>query len=425
MEREKLYQILFDQQKEFLKQDTLINRDIEEHAIKLLKTKMPLIITGVRRCGKSTLLKLLKNKLKLKNNQVLYINFNDERFTEFSTEDFQKIIEYLQERGYAKQSTLMLDEIQETTNWEKWVDRIKDTQQLIITGSNSKLLSSELSTILTGRALSIHVYPFNFKEYLNAKKIDISNWELDTTIQSTIRKEFKNYLEIGGFPKRILTNENSILTELYQNIVYKDIISRFSNKQVKNIKEALQYILNNTTKQISTRTLSEIAKIKNLATIKKIFDTLENAYLIFTITKFDYSIKKQIQNPKKIYCIDNGITTTTGFRFTENKGQLLENAIFLGLKNTEKEIYYHTEKHECDFIIKEGKKITVAIQVCYELTENNKEREYKGLLEAINKFNLKEGTIITYDQEEKIIHEKKHITIIPAWKWLLKEKNDI
>jgi predicted AAA+ superfamily ATPase len=427
MDREKLYEVIFDQQKEFLSNTEMflsnteiIVREIEDKAIKLLKTKMPLIITGVRRCGKSTLLKLIKDKLKLKNNEVLYINFNDERLIAFSTEDFQKIIDYMQEKKYAKNSILLLDEIQETTNWEKWVDRIRDKQQLIITGSNSKLLSSELSTILTGRALSITLYPFNFKEYLNAKKINLTSWELDKEIQSTIRHELKTYLELGGFPKRVLTNENTILNELYQNIVYKDILSRFGNKQTKNIKEALHYILSNNSKQVSTRTLSEISKIKNLATIKKILDTLEEAFLVFTLTKYDYSIKKQIQNPKKVYCVDNGLIAINGFRFSENRGQLLENSVFLELKRQDNELYYYAEKNECDFVIKKGTQIIDAIQVCYDLNERNKDREIKGLMAAMNKFGLKEGTIITFDQEESYIKDKKKIKIIPAWKWLLK-----
>jgi len=419
MEREKLYQILFDQQKEFQEQSEIIARDAEVQAIRLLKTKMPLMITGVRRCGKSTLLKLIKNHLKLRNTEVLYINFNDERLVNFSTVDFQKILDYMQENKYPKNSLVLLDEIQETTNWEKWVDRIKDKHQLIITGSNSKLLNSELSTILTGRTLSIRLYPFSFKEYLVAKNIMIDSWKLDTEIQTTIRNELKEYLEIGGFPKRVLTNENSVLVELYENILYKDILSRFGNKQTKNIKEIMQYILSNTSKQVSTRTLSEISKIKNLATIKKILDTLEEAFLIFTLTKYDYSIKKQIQNPKKVYCIDNGIITTNGFRFSENRGQLLENAIFLELKRKGKEIYYHNEKSECDFVIREGIKITQAIQVCYNLNDENKDREIKGLIAAMEKFKLKEGLIITFDQEDSFIKDKNKIRVIPAWKWML------
>jgi hypothetical protein len=421
MEREQLYKILFDEQKELLDTTEIIGRELEAKAIRLLKTKMPLMITGVRRCGKSTLLHLIKNTLKLKNTQVLYVNFNDERLNNFSTEDFQKILDYMQENNYPKNSFILLDEIQETTNWEKWVDRIKDTHQLIITGSNSKLLSSELATVLTGRTLSVRLYPFSFKEYLKAKKININSWKLDTEIENKIRSELKIYLELGGFPKRVLTNENSILVELYENIVYKDVLSKFGNKQTKNIKQILQYILSNNSKQISTRTLSEISNIKNLATIKKILDTLEEAFLIFTLTKYDYSIKKQIQNPKKVYCIDNGIITTNGFRFSENRGQLLENAVFLELKRREKEIYYHSEKNECDFVTKTGIKITEAIQVCYDLNNENKNREINGLMEAINKFNLKEGLIITFDQEESITKDKKKIKIIPAWKWLLQE----
>ena len=143
--------------------------------------------------------------------------------------------------------------------------------------------------------------------------------------------------------------------------------------------------------------------------------------MIYTITKYDYSIKKQIINPKKVYCVDNGITTTNGFRFSENKGQLLKNAVFLELKRRDKDIYYFSDKQECDFVLNDKTKITDAIQVCYDLNENNKYRELNGLLEAMNKFNLKTGLIITFDQENVISVDKQKIHVIPVWKWLLEE----
>lgn len=411
MERELLYQVLYSQQKEFSYKENLINRSVEKQISILLKTKLPIIITGVRRCGKSSLLKLLNY------DDWLYVNFNDERLLHFSNEDFQKIIDYLQEQKHKKKCALFLDEIQETNAWEKWIDRIKEDYDIFITGSNSKLLSGEFASRLTGRALAVKMYPFSFEEYLTAKKIDITSWPLDIKIQSKIRTALKHYLTYGGFPKFVLTEQNVVISELYENIMYKDIISRFNKNQTKNIKELLQYLISNISKPLSIRTLSEISGIKNLGTIKQIIDLLEDAFLMFTINKFDYSIKKQLQNPKKIYCIDNGILTTKGFNFSENNGRLLENLVFLKLKQEDKEIYYYKDNYECDFLIKEKSKITKALQVCYDLNEGNKERETKGLIDAMNKFKLKEGIIITFDQEQII--KEHNIKVIPVWKWLL------
>jgi predicted AAA+ superfamily ATPase len=421
MERAELYGIINDQQKEFLEDSGLIHRPVEETIINALKAKMPIILTGIRRCGKSSLLKLIKNRLSIDEKSWLYIDFNDERLIRFATEDFQKIIDYMQEQDFKKKSYLFVDEIQETKGWEKWIDRIKEKYIIILTGSNSKLLSSELSTILTGRSINIKVYPFSFSEYLNAKKINIESIKIDIETQNKTRRAFSEYLEYGGFPKRVITGQNIILTELYENIIYKDILTRFSGKQSKSIKELTQYLLSNISKQTSTRTLSAISQIKNLGTIKRIMDTLEASFLIVQLSKFDYSIKKQIQNPKKVYCIDNGIATTNGFRFSENKGQLLENAIFIELKRQGLEIYYYLDKQECDFIIKKGLQIVDAIQVCYRLKTDNKDREIKGLLDAVKKYKLKEGKILTFDQEETITKEKIKIHIMPAWKWLVEQ----
>jgi uncharacterized protein len=171
---------------------------------------------------------------------------------------------------------------------------------------------------------------------------------------------------------------------------------------------------------MSLRSLSKMVEIKNLATLKQIMNSFEQAFLYFSTNKFDYSIKKQILNPKKTYCIDNGFATTMGFRFSKDKGNFLENLAAIELKRRNKEIYYFREKNECDFVIKEKLKIKGAIQVCYDLNDNNKKREIKGLLNALNKFKLKKGLILTYDQEDIINKDNKTIIVEPVWKWLLK-----
>ena len=419
MERKDLYFVLFEQQKDFEQLKNLIDREETEKIIKLLSLKMPIVITGVRRCGKSSLLRLIKDKLDLKEKEYLYLNFNDERLINFDVEDFQKIMDFLEEHDSSKNCVLFIDEIQEAKAWEKWVDRIREKHKIFISGSNSKLLSKEISTILTGRSINISLFPFSFEEVLKFKNIDLKDWKLNLKIQSKIRKEFDKFIESGGFPQRIISGQDLIVSELYENILYRDIIGRFNKNLTKSIKEISLSLVSNVCSDVSLRNLSIMSGIKNISTVKKILDAFESAFLFFSTSKFDYSIKKQTQNPKKIYCIDNGFSTSLGFRFSQNKGNLLENFVAIELRRGGKEIYYHKEKSECDFVIKEKLKIGEAIQVCYDLNESNKKREFGGLLEAMKKFKLKKGLILTHEQDDELKINGKEIIIKPVWKWLL------
>ncbi len=420
MERDKIYYVLFEQQKELEEKKELIERDVTKRILSFVHLKLPIVITGVRRSGKSTLLKIIKDKLGLKQKDYLYINFNDERLTNFSVEDFQKILDFANEQDYKEDYCLLIDEIQETIGWEKWVDRIREKHQMFITGSNARLLSKEISTTLTGRSISIEIYPFSFKEYLKARKVDIANWSLNLKVQSKIRKEFLEYLFLGGMPKVVMDKDKRLLQENYENIIYRDIIKRFNQNLEKPIKEISNYLLSNTSCELSIRSLSKTMQIKNLSTMKTILDSFEKAFLFFFINKFDYSIKKQIQNPRKVYCVDNGFVNEGGFKFSDNQGKMLENLIFLELKRCVNEVYYFSENKECDFLIMKKGKINGAIQACYIMNDANKDREINGLLGAMSKFNLKDGLIITNNQEEEFTRNGKKIIVIPAWKWILK-----
>ena len=390
MKYEELAYALVEQQNKFEEeQEKPVNREMIEKAIRLLRFNMPVFITGVRRCGKSFLLHLIKEKLNLKNRQYFYIDFNDERLTDFKVEDFQKVIDFLNTEGYEKKCYLFIDEIQEVSKWEKWIERIREQHPILITGSNSKLLSKEISSLLTGRSLNAWLTPFSFKEFLTAKGISYATWKSSLEARAKIKKAFSDFLTTGGFPKRVVSGEKVIVSELFENILYRDVIGKFGKNLEKPIKEASLYLLSNSGKNSSIRSISEAIGVKNQLTVKNILNAFENAFLFFFIGKFDYSIKKQIQNPKKAYCIDNGFLSAVGFRFSEDKGRLLENFVAIELKRRGQEIFYSKDRGECDFIIKEGIRVTGAMQVCYELSKDNKERELNGLLEAMNKFKLK------------------------------------
>lgn len=424
MDRDSLYALLAGQQNGFFSPQNLIEREIVSKVMDLLKLKLPIVVTGVRRCGKSSLMMLVRDRLKLSKTECLFVDFSDERFINFEPTDFQKIEDYLVENRYSENSFLFIDEVQEVKYWEKWVNRLKEKHPIIITGSNSKLLSKEIASTLTGRSINIHLEPFSFREFLTAKKFNAENYLFDSKKQSLIRKLFVNYYKIGGFPKMVLSEDETILRELYDNILYRDIIARLGSNFEKPVKELSVHFLSNPSEKISTRKASELMEITSLLSVKKILNNFENSFLFLFLSKFDFSIKKQIQNPKKIYCIDNGFLTALGFRFSNNEGKMLENLVAVELKRRSKNTYYFSDAKECDFVIKEGNKIVEAIQVTWKLSPENKEREITGLTNALEKFNLKKGIILTYDQKEEWVERGKTIIVKPVWQWLLEmEKN--
>lgn len=421
MERNYLYSVLSSQQDEFFSHQNLISREAVSKVVSLLKLKLPIIIAGIRRCGKSSLLMLIRDELKLARKGCLFVDFSDERLINFEHGDFQKIEDYLIESKYSDNCFLFIDEVQEIKHWEKWVNRLKEKHPIIVTGSSSRLSSKEIASTLTGRSINLHLEPFSFREFLVAKEVNSEGYLLDLKKQAAIRRAFIEYCEIGGFPKMVLSEDKIILKELYDNILYRDVIARLGTNLEKPVKELSAYFLSNPSEKISSRKAGELMGLTNLLSVKKVINAFENSFLFLFIPKFAFSIKKQIQNPRKAYCIDNGFLTALGFSFSDNNGKKLENIVATELKRRSKEVYYFSDVKECDFVIKEGNKLIEAIQVTWKLTPENKKRETAGILKAMEKFKLKQGLILTYDQEEVIKAQNKKIIVKPAWKWLLQK----
>ena len=291
--------------------------------------------------------------------------------------------------------------------------------KLFITGSSANLLSSEIATSLTGRNIRVELYPFSFKEYLESKQFKVKKTYI-TKERAQLTKLLNEYLIFGGFPEIIVSKDYEELNQIYQDIIIKDLLVRLQIRDNKDFRELALYLLSNISKKISYNNLKKLLQFSNTSKVKNYIEALIEAYLFFSISKYDVSIKKQIRNEKKIYCIDQGIINATAFKFSKEEGRIIENTVFLELKRRKKEIYYEEEKTECDFLIKKGLNIVQAIQVTVSLAnEKTKQREIKGLLNTINKYNLKEGTIITKNHEETITIEGKKIHIKPLWKFLL------
>ena len=372
------------------------------HKIKL-DTDFISIITGIRRSGKSTLLKQLMEK-RIK--QYCFLNFEDPRLSGFDLQDFEKLDEiFSKEHG---SPYYVFDEIQNVPQWEKFIRYKQDTgTKIILTCSNASLLSRELGTQLTGRHLDYELFPFSFSEYLNATK------------NKANAKSLEEYIKEGGFPGYLKYKDKNILFHLTDDIIYRDIAVRYGIKNDRLLKQILVYLLTNSAKLFSYNKLKNLFALGSPNTIIDYISFFENSYILFTIPKFSYSLKKQIYNPKKVYAIDTGLINLLSASFSQDKGRQLENIVFLYLRRKYRDIYYYSETNECDFIVKNNKNIISAYQVSYVLNKDNLNREINGLLEAMKTINLSQGTIITLDQSDKFVIDNKVINVIPAWQFIL------
>ena len=386
-------------------------RDLEEAEVGVKREKLDeidlnlpfaLVISGARRCGKSTLLRQLIKKKK----SFYYFNFEDPRTAAFEVNDFQKLNDIFIEE-YGKADCYFFDEIQNAEKWELFVRQMLDKKMhFVLTGSNASLLSKELGTRLTGRHLRFELFPFSFKEFLKLTKSDAS------------KDSFKSYLDSGGFPQYLKNKRSEILHELLNDIITRDIVIRYKLRNPKIVKEIAVYLLTNIGKEFSYRSLKETFELGSTNTAIFMISCFEDGYLLFIVPRFSYSLKNQIRNPKKIYSVDNGLSAANSASFSEDKGRMLENLVFLHLRKNYKNIFYFREKYECDFLVGEKSKVIAAIQVCFDLNDDNRDREIKGLDEAMKKLNLKEGLILTFNQEDELSTPNKRIIIKPVWKWL-------
>ncbi len=409
---------IIDREEELKKKfenETIILREGMDKIVPL--TDVALIITGARRTGKSICAVMLGKK-----EQSAYVNFDDERLT-MEAKDLNKVLEAIYSLK-KEVSLIILDEIQNVVGWEKFVSRIMQTKKIIITGSNARLLSKELSTHLTGRHVNFVLFPFSFREFLTFRRIKINLYS--TKDISKCKILLKEYLEIGGFPLASKLGRN-FLSENYKDIIERDVIQRYTVRNSSFIKELALYLISNSSKEISFNKLKNIFGAKSTNTVRKYASYLENTYLFFFLNRFSFKLKEQSIAPKKVYCIDTGLINSIGFRVSENMGRIMENAVAIELmrrisRNGKSELYYWKDhqQREVDFIIKKGKNITELIQVSNIFEKNQiDERETKSLLIAGKELKCDHFTVITQDYESTEIYDGKKIIFTPFWKWLL------
>ncbi|MFH1052588.1 MAG: ATP-binding protein [bacterium] len=353
------------------------------------------VISGIRRCGKSTLL----NQIMKKFEKTAFFNFEDPRIFGFDLGDFQKLDEIMGDNIDA----YFFDEVQSVDKWEIFVRQIHNkNKKVFITGSNATMLSKDLGTRLTGRHIRHELFPFSYKEYLKYKKLPDNS------------KSYELYIKEGGMPEFLRDANPEILQTLLRDIVFRDISVRYNIKNTKTLMDLTLYLLSNIGKEFSFNSLKKQFSVGSASTISDYLSWLEDAYLFFYLPRFSWSSKNMSVNPRKVYAIDTGLVQSNSLSFTEDKGRLLENAIFLYLKQKSYKIFYFREKVECDFVIFDNDKLKMLVQVCNELHPDNKDREINGLLNAMNFFDSKEGYIITLKTKDKLKFDNKIIHILPA-----------
>lgn len=297
------------------------------------------------------------------------------------------------------------DEIQNVKNWESFVRfRLDEEYRIFISGSNASMLSKELGTKLTGRHITKELFPFSYNEYLRFTK-----QERDATSS-------EKYLISGGFPEYLKTGLPEVLMHAFNDIVTRDISLRYNLKNVATLQQLAVWLVSNAAKPITGNSLKNAFHIGSSSSIMDYLSHFTDAWLFFFIPKFSFSYKAQLVNPKKVYCIDNGFISTNTLSFSDDRGRLLENMVFMHLRRQFSEIYYFAGKNECDFVVFQNRRVHGLYQVCWHLDQSNLDRELAGLLEAMQFFNLKTGSIITHNQSDSFTIGENTITAEPFFK---------
>ncbi|MDH5187173.1 MAG: ATP-binding protein [candidate division WOR-3 bacterium] len=406
-----------------------------------LDTTKIITVTGPRRSGKTYLLfSLMQNLLasRVRRERILYINFDDPRILPFDAMGLEDIWEaYFELYPELKAATnfLFFDEIQNVKDWEVGIRRIFDTRnfKIFLTGSSSKFLSKEIATTLRGRAINFELLPFSFSEILAARGIKLEPDTVYSTARFRIKKILAEFFELGGFPEIVLAKKDlkiRILQEYIETMFFRDLIERYRIKNQPVLRELMKYLTSNISNLFSLNAFWQWIKPTypvGKRTLIEYVSYLEDIGVFFFIRKFSFSLKEQVQRPRKVYIVDNGLRTVYGFKFSQDLGRILKNVVFLKLKKAQTknpllEIFYwqDSQKREVDFVVKDGTRIKSLIQTCAEPERlETQKREIVPLIKAAKELKCHNLIVITLDKESEEKVEKRKLVFKPLWKWLL------
>ncbi len=417
-------------QKEQLLTLSYIDRDKEPFARKWLDSNLIKVVLGPRRAGKSVFSLVL-----LRDRPFMYFNFDDEVLSSaggIATDELMKELH----AAYGQVKTILFDEIQNLAGWELFVNRLhREGYNLVLTGSNAHLLSKELATHLTGRHMPIEILPFNFSEFLRAKKFQISEeYSALPQQRGELLNLMENYLVNGGFPEVAVNNVDpkDYLEVLFDALVFKDVVKRHRVKFSTQVANLGGHLINNFANLYTIRKILEILNLKSASTIEKYIKYLEEAYLIFSLLRYSPKSIQRIKSPRKVYAVDNGFITAKAIQHSPDKGKLMENLVFTelvkrGVKPNRDLFYYKTRNdREIDFVVKNGIDVTELIQVCYEsINSEVEQRETKALVEASDELKVKKLTVLTWDEKRAVEKDGMTIYFRPLWEWLLEETKTV
>jgi predicted AAA+ superfamily ATPase len=410
--------MLLEQFQAFWRRDTGIERTQLAELERAAPLPHAVIISGLRRAGKSTLLAQLAHRLG--EDRFYYVNFEDERFLGFAAEDandlYALLVELFGERGI-----FVVDEIQNVPGWEHFVRRFMELGlKFYITGSNASLLSRELGSRLTGRYVPVELFPFSFPEFLRFRGHVVPDLARLTTVDAArLQGYLGEYRRLGGIPEPLKYPELPLARTLYDDVLYRDIATRYRIEEVRALKELAFYLMSNPASPVSFNKLKEQLRLGSVNTVKNYVEYLENSWLVFTTNVYDYSVKRQQVAAKKVYAIDTGLANAVGFVFSPNTGKLLENLVFLALRRRTSEIYYYTSSagFEVDFYLPETREL---IQVSQNLAQPaTREREVRALTDAMRGLELSRGLILADANAEPILESGLTIEVRSLAEWLL------
>lgn len=420
MTTQELLPIVAEQKEEFLSEDFASFCPREEERQIDLKSHLAQVVIGVRRSGKST---MCRKVLREANVKAAYVNFDDERLAKTQTSDLNNILEALY-IVYGDFQYLFLDEVQNIEGWPLFVNRLlRQKMHLIVTGSNAKLLSNELTTHLTGRHHKITLFPFSFEEYARTKQLDTQ--ALTTKGQAAVKRELNTYLMNGGLPELLIEKDSQgYIMALLEAIIKRDITLRFKVRYPEVLQRLATYLIDNFAQEYNATTIAELLGVSD-HTIDTYCGYLQEAFLLLALKKFSYKSRERIRD-SKIYVIDNAfISNRTNTFSTENLGWRLENAIYIELlhrasKRFADVFYYRDRTFEIDFIVAKDGVVEELYQVCYDMTnEKTRKREVNSLLQGATKFHCSNLTILTFDEQETITEGDYTIQVKSASQWLL------
>ena len=420
VEKETLRRIVFQQKGQIVPRRGMVEREMLSRALSMFSDNKVLVISGMRRSGKSTLLSQMMAKM----GGFCYAGFEDERLAGFCAQDFELLDDVLME-AYGEAGTYFFDEVQNVDGFELFVRRLQDSgKRVLITGSNASLLSKELGSRLTGRYRLLELYPFSFSEYLKLRGVPGGQSRHLPHTRARLSSLLRRYLEEGGLPEYLAGGDLDDVRTLFDNILYRDIIARYSIRSQRQLKELVNLLMASVASRFTYNSAKKALGVSNSITVKEYVGHLSNAYLFFELPQFSFSVKEQLGSPRKIYVCDPAFYQVMGPAFSQNTGRLLENAVYIELRRHYRGLFYHSGKGECDFLVCEGMKVRQAIQASSSLAGENRKREIDGLAEAMGRFGLKEGTIVTLDEEAEIEAGGGKIHVLPAWRWMALQRGE-